>query len=137
MTILLCYKRAKHAVGNRTFTDWLKWYEIWMDNPLVNIDAEAIERTITEMHKTMVKSARIFVDIPAVQNAALQIKEEIEAFKPYIPLIQGLRNPGMRLRHWEDLKDKTGKRHELLDLEKYLTRSDFFTQVCRLRSAVL
>ena len=92
-----------------------------MDNPLVNVDGDAIERTITEMHKTMIKSSRIFVDIPAIQNAALQIKEEIEAFKPYIPLIQGLRNPGMRLRHWEDLKDQTGEARVHLYPEKCLT----------------
>ena len=32
---------------------------------------------------------------------AQEIKQEIEDFKPYIPLIQGLRNPGMRQRHWD------------------------------------
>lgn len=32
---------------------------------------------------------------------AQEIKKQIEEFRPYIPLIQGLRNPGMRNRHWE------------------------------------
>jgi len=36
-----------------------------------------------------------------VIDVAQQIKQEIEEFKPYIPLIQGLRNPGMRQRHWD------------------------------------
>lgn len=36
-----------------------------------------------------------------VQDVASEIKEKIEEFRPYIPLIQGLRNPGMRNRHWE------------------------------------
>lgn len=37
---------------------------------------------------------------------ALDIRARIEEFKPYIPLIQGLRNPGMRNRHWEVLSNE-------------------------------
>ena len=39
----------------------------------------------------------------AVQEVASEIKGMIEDFRPYIPLIQGLRNPGMRNRHWEQV----------------------------------
>ncbi len=37
-------------------------------------------------------------DIPGCLDVASQIKKQIEEFRPYIPLIQGLRNPGMRNR---------------------------------------
>ena len=36
------------------------------------------------------------------------MKGQVEDFKPYIPLIQGLRNPGMRMRHWEMLSNDLG-----------------------------
>jgi dynein heavy chain len=39
---------------------------------------------------------------------ALEIKGFIEDFRPFIPLIQGLRNPGMRNRHWESLSNDLG-----------------------------
>ena len=39
---------------------------------------------------------------------AQEIKQQIEEFKPYIPLIQGLRNPGMRNRHWDQLSNHLG-----------------------------
>ncbi len=39
---------------------------------------------------------------------ATEIKGLLEDFKPYIPLIQGLRNPGMRNRHWEQLSEELG-----------------------------
>lgn len=42
----------------------------------------------------------------ACQDVALDIQARIEEFKPYIPLIQGLRNPGMRNRHWELLSNE-------------------------------
>lgn len=82
---------------------------MWMDNPLVNVDGDAIERTANEMYKTMQKSIRIFADIQAVQSVAIEIKNQIEEFKPLIPLIQGVRNPGMRQRHWDTFREETGK----------------------------
>jgi len=39
--------------------------------------------------------------IAGVLEVAEEVKRQIEEFKPFIPLIQGLRNPGMRQRHWE------------------------------------
>jgi len=39
--------------------------------------------------------------VTGVIDVAQEIKQAIEDFKPYIPLIQGLRNPGMRQRHWD------------------------------------
>lgn len=81
---------------------------MWMDNPIINIDSDSIDRTVTEMYKTMQKSIRTFADIEAVQNVAIEIRNQIDNFKPYVPLIQNLRNPGMRQRHWDDLKEQTG-----------------------------
>lgn len=79
-----------------------------MDNPLINVDGESIDRIVSEMYKTMVKSVRVFAEIEAVQSVALEIKSQIEQFKPLIPLLQAVRNPGMRLRHWDQLKEITG-----------------------------
>lgn len=79
-----------------------------MDNPLVNVDGEAIEGLVTDMYKTMQKSIRTFAEIEAVQNVAIEIKNQIDEFKPLIPLIQSLRNPGMRQRHWDILREETG-----------------------------
>lgn len=40
---------------------------MWMDNPMINVDADAIEGTVTDMYKMMVKLIRVFADIEAVQ----------------------------------------------------------------------
>nr|XP_022908003.1 dynein heavy chain 1, axonemal-like [Onthophagus taurus] len=91
-----------------TASDWLRNKEIWMDNPLVNIDGDSIERVTNDMQKMMIKLSRTFQDIPAVQDIAILIRDEIEEFKPNVPLIQALRNPGMRERHWEQVAEQTG-----------------------------
>lgn len=39
---------------------------------------------------------------------AFTIKDQIETFKPYANIIQALRYPGMKNRHFEELTKKTG-----------------------------
>ncbi|XP_072845880.2 dynein axonemal heavy chain 1 isoform X2 [Pogona vitticeps] len=89
-----------------TASDWLRWADSWMNDPLSAIDAEQLEKNVNESFKTMHKCVKQFKDIPACQDVAVEIRGKIEEFKPYIPLIQGLRNPGMRNRHWEMLSEE-------------------------------
>ncbi|XP_077133083.1 dynein axonemal heavy chain 1 isoform X2 [Ranitomeya variabilis] len=89
-----------------TVSDWMRWHESWMNDPLSAIDAEQLEKNVMEAYKNMHKCIKHFRDIPACQEVAQDIKGRIEEFKPYIPLIQGLRNPGMRNRHWEILSEQ-------------------------------
>lgn len=37
------------------------------------------------------------------------LKEKVEQFKVMMPLIQDLKNPALRERHWERLRDELGK----------------------------
>lgn len=87
-----------------TASDWQKWYDSWMNDPLTTIDAEQLEQNVSNAFKTIFKCVKHFREIPACQEVAMEVKEKIENFKPYIPLIQGLRNPGMRSRHWEQVR---------------------------------
>lgn len=91
-----------------TASDWQKWYDSWMNDPLTTIDAEQLEANVSNSFKTIFKCVKHFKEIPACQEVAMEVKEKIENFKPYIPLIQGLRNPGMRSRHWEQLSKELG-----------------------------
>eukprot|EP00794_Sanderia_malayensis_P012733 gene12733-14038_t len=91
-----------------TTSDWLKWHDSWMNDPINAIDAEQVEKNVNDSYKTMHKSARHFQDIQQCLDVAVEIKGWIEDFKPFIPLIQALRNPGMRQRHWDQLSDELG-----------------------------
>ncbi|KAM6256563.1 LOW QUALITY PROTEIN: dynein axonemal heavy chain 1 [Porphyrio hochstetteri] len=88
-----------------TVSDWIRWYESWMNDPLVEIEAEELEKNVSDSAKTMQRCVRQFKDSPACQGVAMDFRDKIEEFRPYIPLIQGLRNPGMRNRHWEMLAE--------------------------------
>ncbi|KAJ8395762.1 hypothetical protein AAFF_G00029990 [Aldrovandia affinis] len=87
-------------------SDWMHWQESWLQGPLSAIDPEVLERNVNDIYRTMHKCIKQFKDIPACQNIATKVRERVEEFQPYIPLIQGLRNPGMRTRHWDALSDR-------------------------------
>ncbi|XP_041639844.1 dynein heavy chain 1, axonemal [Cheilinus undulatus] len=90
-----------------TTSDWLRWHESWHSDPLSTIDPEQLEHHVTEAHKTMHKCIKQFKDIPDCQMVATVIRDKIEDFRPYIPLIQGLRSPGMKHHHWKMLSERT------------------------------
>lgn len=54
-----------------------------------------------------------FSQIVEIAVIALSIRDQIEAFKPYISMIQALRDPGMKIRHFEELNKQTGIQMEL------------------------
>ncbi|XP_026674744.1 dynein heavy chain 1, axonemal-like [Ceratina calcarata] len=91
-----------------TSSDWLKWHEIWMDNPLMNVDGTQIETLVIDMHRIMTRATRTFQEFPKIQAIAIAIRDQINDFKPYIALIQALRNPGMKDRHFDQLSAQTG-----------------------------
>ncbi|XP_037242845.1 dynein heavy chain 1, axonemal [Falco rusticolus] len=90
-----------------TVSDWMQWYENWMNDPLVQIEAEQLEKNVSDSFKTMQRCVKQFKDSPACQGVAMDFRDKIEEFRLYIPLIQGLCNPGMRNRHWEMLWEDT------------------------------
>ncbi|XP_045521817.1 dynein axonemal heavy chain 1-like [Pieris brassicae] len=91
-----------------TASDFLKAREVWFDNPLMYVDADSIEPLINEYYKTIIKCVRTFADLPKVQQVALTIRDDIDEFKPLIPVIQAVRNPGMKERHWNEFMDRAG-----------------------------
>ncbi|KTF88877.1 hypothetical protein cypCar_00027703 [Cyprinus carpio] len=90
----------------KTTSDWLRWHESWLNDPLSAINPEQLEYNVNDAYKTMHQCVKQFKDIPACQEVASEIRTKIEAFRPFIPLIRGLRNPGMRNRHWELLSER-------------------------------
>ncbi|XP_076467002.1 dynein axonemal heavy chain 1-like [Babylonia areolata] len=91
-----------------TTSDWLRWQESWMNDPIQTINPEEVERIVNESYKNIHKSVKFFHNSPEVYEIAMSIKSKIEDFKPNLPLLQGLRNPGMKARHWKTLSSEVG-----------------------------
>jgi len=94
----------------RTAKKWKDGKDTWMDGPFDAIDPDALERDVNTMWKDMFKMSKVLVnrDLPECANCCNEIKEQVDAFRPYVPLAGALRNPGMRDRHWDKLTEDLG-----------------------------
>jgi dynein heavy chain len=75
-----------------------------MNAPLGEMDREKIPQEITEACQTLLKLEKVdFKDRRATGMVCSDLRKLYESFKPYLPLILALRNPSLKMRHWENL----------------------------------
>lgn len=82
-----------------------------MDGSFIELEAETIERHVNESWKIMYKMEKAFglQELPVCAGNCKSLKEDIDKFKVYVPIITALRNPGMRDRHWDQLTEELGQ----------------------------
>ena len=105
-----------------TAGNWTKNRSEWNDGQFASLDPEMMEKELANAQRNMYKLSKTFADTAGLGEIAMQIKNEVEAFMPVMPLVTALRNPGMRERHWTEMSKATGK-----DLT--MAESDEFTLV--------
>ena len=104
-----------------TADNWIKKKQEWLDGPFLEVDADDLEAVVNESFKTMFKQARTFSNqnVKGCAEVATNLRNEIDEFKPIVPVAKALRNPGMRERHWAQLSEKVaeanGTEMELID----------------------
>lgn len=87
---------------------WFSQKEDWTNGPFLGLDAEALENSVNLLLKNLSKAAKSLErnNLPQCSAIATQVRDELEHFRPNVPLITALRNPGMRDRHWNELSAK-------------------------------
>ena len=86
-------------------------HHLWLTAPLTELDAEAIEQEVNTDSKSLVKVGKQFEqrdDGAGCKEVCEQVRTQMEDFKPTLPLMLALCNPGMRDRHWEKLSEDIG-----------------------------
>jgi dynein heavy chain, axonemal len=87
---------------------WLSNKEIWTNGPFTELDADSLEQSVSTLLRNLNKSGKTLerLNLSQCSTIAEQVRKEVEEFRPKVPLITALRNPGMRDRHWNDLGEK-------------------------------
>ncbi|CAD2219005.1 dynein heavy chain, axonemal [Angomonas deanei] len=116
---------------------WQESYRRWNTDAFDTLDADEIENTVTTSAKTMASLAKTFKDKTATLNIVEELREKIEAFKPWVPIITSLRHPGMKERHWKGLSEKLNMKLApgdtillLEDCEPLLAHKDEIVSYC-------
>ncbi|CCW59976.1 unnamed protein product [Phytomonas sp. EM1] len=92
-----------------TIESWHNSMHTWYNIPFTELDAEAIEKQVTENLNAMTRCTcepRLTPDLIDIAERTLL---SIEEFKPLVPTINYLRARGMYDRHWEQISKEIGK----------------------------
>lgn len=88
--------------------NWTRWHKSWLDGPLLDLEPDTVERAFGDAQKAMVRALKAFREQPGCLAIATQLKAEMDAFAPLVPLVKALRDRGMRGRHWDALSAELG-----------------------------
>lgn len=125
--------------------EFLKMQSTWLQNPLVNIDGSSLEHLLNGYLNTMINCIEWFAEVPGnnklaqvafyvnikiiiivgTLSVAVEMKAQIEVFKPMMELLKDVLNPGMRQRHWDSFALETGK---LLQYIVFVSTITYFFQ---------
>lgn len=89
----------------KTANNWLREHKKWMDGAFLDVNGDEIESFVETNWGTIQKALKQFekLGVKGCIDISTTIKDEIGAFRPHVPLILSLRNPGMQERHWNQL----------------------------------
>ncbi|GMH32802.1 hypothetical protein BSKO_00636 [Bryopsis sp. KO-2023] len=91
-----------------TVSSWKAQHQKCMHGKWDELDGETVEREVNSAYKIMYKTSKVFAQRGLekyAENADI-VRKEVEEFKKFVPLVQGLHNPGMRDRHWDQLSEE-------------------------------
>ncbi|KAH8073158.1 dynein light chain binding protein [Aureococcus anophagefferens] len=105
-----------YALWN-TSQKWLESSKTWNDAAFQSLDAEAVESEVNDYSNAISKASKFFErnDMGPQASIAKEIKEQVSAFKPNVPIIVALRNKGMRERHWHEVGESLGMKEFVPD----------------------
>lgn len=67
----------------------------------MGLNAEAIHDQVEDMWRVMYRLVKVFTNEVDPRTVAETMKQKIEAFKSYVPLLLAICNPGIKPRHWK------------------------------------
>lgn len=93
-----------------TVEGWISDKKSWLDGPFLALDGLGVEASVDTYSKDINKTVKVLkkLNLPGQIEIAASVKLEVDDFKPGVPFIVGLRNPGMRDRHWKRVSDEIG-----------------------------
>ena len=105
----------------QTAQEWIELSQKWTQGLFVDLNSEEVEKCVDKYFMTVTKANKFFVKAEMKEQAAIakQILGQVNDFKPEVPLIVVLRNPGMRERHWNNIATQLNV--DIMPIEDFTT----------------
>lgn len=84
--------------------DFIEKRDLWLKSQVGSFDPLNIAESIENIYNDLLKLSQGFEEHPQSKRLAEEIKIIIDEFKLNLPIIQTLGNPGMKNRHWEQVR---------------------------------
>ena len=89
--------------------EFIEKYPSWMNGPISLLPREEIGNRLTFVINEISKMERaIFKNEPPALKLCKDFAVEINNFKPYLPVLKCVNNPGMKDRHWVEFSQQSG-----------------------------
>ncbi|XP_029995048.1 dynein heavy chain 3, axonemal-like [Sphaeramia orbicularis] len=82
--------------------------EVWLNGPFRDLDAEKISKEIDTMRRTIYELTKSLSNLPGPCHVAETVKQRIDQFKQYLPVLSTVCNPGLKDQHWEMISSIVG-----------------------------
>ncbi|XP_032823200.2 dynein axonemal heavy chain 3 [Petromyzon marinus] len=82
--------------------------DVWMHGSFQGLNAEELVDEVGTMWRNMYKLTKTFADLPGPRRIADAVKSRIDKFKPHLPILSTICNPGMKDRHWDQISELVG-----------------------------
>lgn len=104
-----------------TTKEWTDSYASWTKGKFIDLDAETIEANVERHFGAINRAYKFFSkqDMERQTEIAATIKQQVTDFRPEVPAIVSLRNPGMRDRHWEAIA--AALEVDIMPIERFTT----------------
>ena len=88
--------------------DWLHWSDDWLHGELLRLHPPQMHEQLQTMHRTIARLRIELADSRTPSAVLAEIDSKLAHFELDMPLINALRNSGLRQRHWEQLQRMAG-----------------------------
>jgi dynein heavy chain len=89
-------------------SEWSDAYNIWKQEQFLALDLVKVEEVVAENAKKIIKLSREAKD----WEVLTYLRDKVNQVKRVLPVLQDLRNPALRERHWSQLVDEIGKQFD-------------------------
>ena len=88
----------------RGVREWSGLTAEWVVTPLLEIDAEELEKYVQQYNKTVFQATKGLPGNPVVPK----LKASVDTFTPVLPVVVDLRNTALQERHWTAIHELVG-----------------------------